>query len=366
MEFDFAALLRQPLIVFPVAGLLAWLAGATVHRFGRLVLLRLSRPFPVLNPAVRRMEHPAAYVLPLLVLQLLLRALPDELAALDAVSHWVAVMLIGAITWLALRGVKGAAEGVIARFPATVADNLAARSIHTQTHVLMRCAMFVVLLVGVAAMLMTFPSVRAVGASLLASAGVAGIVVGIAARPVLSNLIAGVQLALTQPIRIDDVLIVEGEWGWVEEITGTYVVLKLWDWRRLVVPLQWFTENPFQNWTRTSAAIMGSVFWWVDYRMPLAPLREELTRLCRAAPEWDGQVALLQVTETSERAMQLRALVTARDSPQCWDLRCRVREGLIDFMQREHPDCLPKLRTELARPDAAAGPAAAPPPPPAD
>jgi len=201
--------------------------------------------------------------------------------------------------------------------------------------------------VGLAVVLMTFPEVRAVGTSLLASAGLVGLVAGMAARPVLSNLIAGVQLALTQPIRLDDVLIVEGEWGWVEEITGTYVVLRLWDLRRLVVPLQWFIEHPFQNWTRTNADIIGSVFWWVDYRLPLAPLRAELERLCRAAPEWDGKLALLQVTEAGERAMQLRALVTARDSPKCWDLRCRVREGIIDFIQREYPQYLPRMRAEV-------------------
>jgi small-conductance mechanosensitive channel len=157
---------------------------------------------------------------------------------------------------------------------------------------------------------------------------------------VFSNLIAGLQLALAQPLRIDDVLIVQGEWGRVEEITGTYVVLKIWDERRLIIPLQWFIENPFQNWTRSNAQIIGTVFVWVDYRMPLEPLREAARRACEAAPEWDKRLCLLQVVEAGERSMQLRVLVTSGNSSLNWDLRCKVREALVDFMQREYPQYL--------------------------
>jgi small-conductance mechanosensitive channel len=195
-------------------------------------------------------------------------------------------------------------------------------------------------------MLMAFPGMRQVGTSLLASAGVAGIVVGFAARPVLSNLIAGLQIALTQPMRIDDVLIVNGEWGRVEEIRGAYVVLRIWDERRLVIPLQWFTENPFENWTRTTSSLLGTVFLWLDFRVPLEPLRAELQRIVQEAPQWDGRVAIIQVTDTNERAMQIRVLVSAADSGQAFDLRCRVREGLLGFVQREYPDGLPRLRAE--------------------
>jgi small-conductance mechanosensitive channel len=351
---------QYPALGWALAALAAAALGALVHRLGRPVVLRVSRPFPTLGAMARHCEAPSAWALPLLMLQLVLRSAPDALPAIAALRHAVTVALILALTWLVQRAVRGAAEAVLARYPVAVEDNLLARRVHTQTRVLTRSLMAGVGLLGLAAVLMTFPEVRAVGASLLASAGLAGLVVGMAARPVLSNLIAGVQLALTQPIRLDDVLIVEGEWGWVEEITGTYVVLRLWDLRRLVVPLQWFIEHPFQNWTRSSAEIVGSVFWWVDYRLPVAPLRAELERLCRAAPEWDGKLALLQVTDASERAMQLRALVTARDSPKAWDLRCRVREGLIDFIQREYPQYLPRVRAEMfAAPEAAA---AAPPP----
>jgi len=164
---------------------------------------------------------------------------------------------------------------------------------------------------------------------------------------VLGSLIAGLQIALTQPIRLDDVVIIEGEWGRIEEITATYVVVKIWDERRLVVPLQWVIEHPFENWTRREAQLFGTVFLWLDYRVPLAPLRAELERVCDSAPEWDGRVALLQVVETSERAMQVRALVSSADASKGWDLRCRVREALIDFLQRQVPDGLPRLRAEI-------------------
>jgi small-conductance mechanosensitive channel len=229
-----------------------------------------------------------------------------------------------------------------------VEDNLNARRIQTQAQLLARTAMFIVFLTGVALMLMTFPGARQFGASLLASAGVVGLVAGIAARPVFSNLIAGLQIALAQPIRLDDVLIVQGEWGRVEEITGTYVVLAIWDQRRLIIPLQWFIENPFQNWTRKSAELIGTVFMWVDYRMPLAPLREAALAACKASRNWDGRLCLLQVVEAGEKAMQLRWLVTSANSGQNWDLRCEVREAVVDYVQREYPQFLPQLRAEVS------------------
>jgi small-conductance mechanosensitive channel len=311
---------------------------------GRTVLLRLARGTHLPVAVLKRCEWPAFLVLPLVALQAVWHGAPDELAAIGRVQHANGVLLLAAITWLGLAAVQGIAEGMIALHPVDVSDNLQARRIQTQTRVLARTAMVMVGLAGVALILMTFPGARQIGTSLLASAGVAGLIVGMAARPLFSNLIAGLQIALAQPLRIDDVLIVKGEWGRVEEITGTYVVLRIWDQRRLIIPLQWFIENPFENWTRSNAEIIGTVFLRVDYRMPLEPLRTEARRLCEASPDWDRRLCLLQVTEAGEHSVELRVLVTAFDSSRAWDLRCHVREGLVGFMQREHPQHLPVWR----------------------
>ncbi len=263
-----------------------------------------------------------------------------------SLRHAWALALVAAFCWLALRALAVAEALVRERHPGTAADNLVDRRIQTQTRVLVIIARIVVVTLGASVMLMTFPAARALGASLLASAGIAGIVVGVSARPVLTNLLAGLQLGLTQPLRLDDVVIVQGEWGRIEEITSTYVVVRIWDQRRLIVPLTWFIENPFQNWTHTSAELLGSVYLWVDYRTPMPPLRAELERLCRITPDWDGRVVGLVVTDANERAVQIRALVSAADSSRAWNLRCAVREGLVDFLQRNYPDCLPRFRGE--------------------
>ena len=328
-----------------LAACAATLAALVAHRIAWLVLLRITRPSLVLHSVVQGCQRAARLALPLLALQLVWQAAPDELRYIASIRHLNGLLLIAAFTWLATAAIAGVADGVVARHPADVADNLQARRIHTQARVLSRTAGFIALLAGVSLMLMTFPGARQVGASLLASAGVVGIVAGIAARPVFSNLIAGMQIALSQPIRIDDVLIVQGEWGRVEEITGSYVVLRIWDERRLIIPLQWFIENPFQNWTRSSSQLLGTVFLNVDFAMPLAPIRDELERVVRQIPEWDGRLAKLQVTDTTERTMQLRILVTAQDAGLAFELRCKVREALIDFMQREYPQHLPLIRT---------------------
>ncbi|QEZ46887.1 mechanosensitive ion channel family protein [Cupriavidus oxalaticus] len=328
------------------AALVAVIVALIAHRLGGMLLLRITRATPVLHAIVIKSRAPAKAVLPLLALQTVWQAAPDDLRWIDSVRHLNGLLMITATTWLAARIIAGFAQGVLERHPVDVEDNMGARRIHTQTRVLSRIAMSLVIVIGASMVLMTFPGARQVGASLLASAGVVGLIAGFAAKPVFSNMIAGLQLALTQPIRLDDVLIVEGEWGRVEEITGTYVVLRIWDERRLIIPLQYFIEKPFQNWTRSSAQLMGSVFFHVDYGMPLAPLRKELERIVHAAPQWDRRFFNLVVTDATERTMQLRVLCTAASSGLAWDLRCVVREGLIDFMQREYPQFLPRLRIE--------------------
>jgi small-conductance mechanosensitive channel len=328
------------------------LAALIAHRLLRPLVLRVSRVSTLLATMARKCDRPLQLVLPLVALQIVWQGVPDDVPGMSAVEHTSSVLTIAAVTWLVVAAVQGLADAMVALHPADVADNLQARRIQTQTRVLARIAIGAVLLAGLAFILMTFPRARQLGASLLASAGVAGLIVGLAARSVFGNLLAGLQIALAQPLRIDDVLIVEGEWGRVEEITATNVVLKIWDERRLVVPLQWFIEHPFQNWTRRGASLLGTVFLWVDYSLPMQPVRAEARRLCEASANWDGRVCNVQITDSSERAMQLRILVSSADSGRAFDLRCEVREGLVDFIQRQFPQALPRMRTDVAaRPD---------------
>jgi small-conductance mechanosensitive channel len=330
------------------AALVAVVLAEGLYRVGVQAVRRATRGSAMGVTVSTAIRAPAHLLLPLLALHPVWQGAADDLPGLASVQRLTTLAMLGALTWLTARAVHGVARAVLEANPLSSDDNLTARRIQTQTRVLSRVVQGMVILVGGALMLMTFPAVRQVGASLLASAGVVGIVAGFAARPVLGNLIAGLQIGLSQPIRIDDVVIVENEWGVIEQITGTYVVVRIWDQRRLIVPLQYWVEKPFQNWTRTSSELIGTVFMWVDYRMPLQPLRDELQRVCAASTHWDQRLAMLQVTEAGEHAMQLRCLVTAASAPAAWDLRCEVREALVAFVQRDYPQFLPRGRAEVA------------------
>jgi len=346
---------RDPWAWMALVALLAVLGAMIGRRVLRATLFRLLRHNPVLQSMLRGTERAGAAAFPMLALLLVWQAAPPGLPFIVPVRHLTALLLIGSLTWFTVALIGGFAQGVMERHPVTVEDNLQARRIQTQTNVLSRSAQVVVFIAGAAMALMTFPSARQVGASLLASAGVLGIVGGLAARPVFANLIAGMQIALAQPIRLDDVLIVKGEWGRVEEITGTYVVLRIWDERRLIIPLQWFIENPFENWTRTGSQIMGTVFLWLDYATPIEPLRAEAKRLVETLAEWDRRVFAVQVTDASDRAIQVRILVSSANSGKNFDLRCKLREGLVTFLTREYPQALPvaRHRVETMEPEPA-------------
>jgi small-conductance mechanosensitive channel len=241
------------------------------------------------------------------------------------------------------------------RFSTDTEDNLLARKHITQMRILQRVAKTLLAIITVAAALMTFSEVRQYGVSLFASAGAAGLVVGLAARPVLSNLLAGIQIAMTQPIRVEDQVVVEGETGWIETITSTYVVIRLWDLRRMIVPLTYFIEKPFQNWTYESAEQIGSIILRIDRSVPVEPVRRKLDEIVRQSRLWDGKVASLQVTDTTESVVELRALVSARSPGQTWDLRCEVREKLVAFLQAEGQRASPKQGAETADSLSAAG-----------
>ena len=227
-------------------------------------------------------------------------------------------------------------------------DNLEARKIYTQVSVIKRLLISFIIVSDAGCVLMLFEPVRHLGTSILASAGIAGIILGLAAQKTLGNVLAGIQIALSQPIRIEDVVVLEGEWGAIEEITLTYVVVRLWDLRRLVVPITYFIEKPFQNWTRQSANIIGSVLFYVDFTAPVEPIRSQLQRIVEASPLWDHQVCGLQVTNISERTVELRALVSATDAGKTFDLRCEVREKLLKFIQEKFPESLPRIRGNFA------------------
>jgi len=337
---------RLPWFAVVIELLIALPVVAIIHHIGTSILLRVTATLPYSRKLVQYGHRAGGVVVFLLAAQVILRHAPDSLPGIDFIRHLTTLLLISALTWLGLRCVRAISRTIIELHPADAPDNLHARRIQTQTKVLARTVMVVIVLVGGGAALMTLPGLRQLGSSLLASAGVAGLVVGFAAKPVLGNLLAGMQIALTQPIRLQDVVIVQNEWGHIEEITGTYVVVRIWDQRRLIVPLQWFIENPFQNWTRTTSEILGTVVIWVDYRMPLDPLRAEAERICQGAAEWDGRLCQTQVVDANERAMQVRVLVSAADAGRAWELRCRLREDLIDFIQRDYPQYLPRVRTE--------------------
>lgn len=289
----------------------------------------------------------ARYLLPLLALILAAPALSVSPQLAQIFGNAMSLLLIGVLAFVLLQVVDAAAALVLQRHRIDERDNLRARSIYTQVVVLKKVVVSVIAIFTLASMLMVFESVRQFGASILASAGIAGIIVGLAAQRSIATLLAGFQIAVTQPIRVDDVVIVENEWGRIEDITLTYVVVRIWDLRRLVVPITYFIEQPFQNWTRVSADLLGTIFLHVDYTVPLAALRAELTRILKASTLWDGKVNVLQVTEAKERDIELRALVSAADASIAWDLRCEVREKLIEFLQRNYPESLPRVRASL-------------------
>jgi small-conductance mechanosensitive channel len=286
-----------------------------------------------------------------------LPAAPLAASTTTAIEKALLVAIVVLIGWAALTAVRMTSKLYLMRFHLETEDNLLARKHITQVRILRRAAETLIVTVTIAAALMTFEPVRHYGISLFASAGVAGLVVGFAARPLLSNLIAGIQIATTQPIRIDDAVVVENESGRVEDITSTYVVIRLWDQRRLIVPLTYFIEKPFQNWTREQASLIGTVLIYVDYTAPVERVRAKALEFVKASKFWDGNLASLQVTDARETSIELRVLASARSSGETFDLRCEVREKLIDFLQKEIPSSLPRVREMATVPDRPAPPA---------
>ncbi|MYZ46525.1 mechanosensitive ion channel family protein [Propylenella binzhouense] len=319
-----------------------------IHRLLARITDRIFSRNEFARKLVPRIRGPIRLALIILAVALVAPTTPLTGPQIRLIGHSLLVAFIVLVGWSLVRAVELGAALYLRRYRLDVEDNLLARKHFTQVRILRRAVDTLIIVLTASAALMTFDGVRQYGVSLFASAGAAGLVVGLAAQPVLSNLIAGIQLAITQPIRIEDAVIVEGEYGTIEEITATYVVVRLWDLRRLIVPLKYFIDTPFQNWTREGAAILGTVMLYLDYRAPIPAIRRKLGEIAKASPNWDHRVVGLQVTDAKDQVIELRALVSARNSPRAFDLRCEVREKLIAFLQAEHPEALPRQRVEFA------------------
>lgn len=295
------------------------------------------------------LPQPLRWLFPLLAVWAVspILTFPENLIRL--LQRLLAPGFVGVVAWIAVSIVFMVRDVVLSRYDLKARDNLKARTVHTQVNVMVKVALVIIAVLGIGTMLLTIEKIRQVGVSILASAGVIGIIVGFAAQRSIATLFAGIQIAITQPIRLDDVVIVEGEWGWIEEVTLTYVVVRIWDLRRLVVPITYFIEKPFQNWTRTSAEILGTVYLYADYTVPVQAIRDELRRIAEGSELWDGKVCGLQVTDAKAQTVELRALVSAEDSSKAWNLRCEVREKLLEFLRNNYPESLPRIRAELER-----------------
>lgn len=260
------------------------------------------------------------------------------------------ILLIVCFSVLIIRAIKVFEDYLYHRFDINKENNLRERKIRTQIVFIRKLLITILILLTLAAILLSFDSMRKIGAGLLTGVGVGGIIIGFAAQKSLGNLLAGLQIAFTQPIRMDDVLVVEGEWGKVEEINLTYVVVNIWDKRRLVLPINYFIEKPFQNWTRTTSEILGTVFIYTDFSVPVAALRTQFESLLQGHPLWDGKVAVLQVTDLREQTMEIRCLMSCRNSGQAFDLRCFIRERMIDYIQTHYPQSLSRTRVSIDTP----------------
>jgi small-conductance mechanosensitive channel len=332
-------------LIVAIAAVIALAAHEIAARLARRLLGNRQAYLRSLLKATNGLARLAFLVLALVIV---LPVAPIDAATIAVLARILSLATIVLIGWIAITATHVTGDLYLRRFRLDQSDNLLARKHVTQVRILRRVVDTLIVVLTVSAALMTFEPVRQYGVSLFASAGVAGLVAGLAARPMLSNLIAGIQIATTQPIRLDDEVVVENQWGRVEEITSTYVVLGLWDLRQLIVPLSYFMEKPFENCTRDSTKLIGAVTFHVGYSVPIERLRAKAVEIVKASPHWDGDVAKLQVNDAKESSLELRVIASARSSGEVSELRCEIREKLIEFLQQECPACLPPLAAATA------------------
>ncbi|WP_293297714.1 mechanosensitive ion channel domain-containing protein [Allomuricauda sp.] len=339
MESFYDTVSKESLIYLGVAllvlVLLFWGTAALMKRLGK------NQKYLLPKSSFKRLATPL--VLIFIAVLLRMKALRDLLNLEDA-GYWFrkasTILFIFAMAWAMIAMLKIIKAVIIKNYDIGVADNLKARKVYTQFTILERIFIFIIVLLATGFALMSFEEIREVGISIFASAGVAGIIIGFSAQQFIGTILAGIQIAIAQPIKLDDVVIVEGEWGRIEEITLTYVVVSIWDKRRLIVPTPYFINQPFQNWTKTSADLMGTVFLYVDYNVPFDKIREEQTKILNNTDLWDGKVNVVQVTDTKPNYLEIRCLVSAKDSSTAWDLRVYLREKLIVYLQENYPESI--------------------------
>ena len=350
----------MPLLFGELSGLPSWVPAVllvtlslAVGFLTRFILLRFirywqSRDRKLFKSLEKHLRGSMFLFLPLLLISFGVEHVNIQPGSLGFITTTVHIFIILSFCSVLIRLINVAQDMLFIRYDINISNNLRARKIRTQIIYVKKVAIAVIVMLCLSLILLSIPGVRKFGTTILAGAGVAGIIIGFALQKSLVNLFAGIQIAFTQPIKIDDAVVVEKEWGWIEEINLTYVVVRLWDLRRLVLPITYFTENPFQNWTRNNAQILGSVFLYLDYSMPLDPLRKHFEKVLSETKLWDQQTQVLQVTDTTEKTMTIRLLMTAQNSPTAWDLRCHVREKMIEFIQQHYPQGLPHVRATLS------------------
>lgn len=331
------------LILAGIAVITGWLIKFLLSIFLRQSV-QTQQEFSLVHTILFRLGKAFNYFLPLLLLNMVIPLMRVDPKYAPGLSKMAEIALTLSFAALVIGAIKVLEDYVYHSYDLKKSNNLKERKIRTQLQFIRKVSIALVLIIAACIILLSFDSMRKLGAGLLTGVGVGGIIIGFAAQKSLGNLLAGFQLAFTQPIRIDDVLVVEGEWGRVEEITLTYVVLAIWDQRKLILPINYFIEKPFQNWTRTGSEILGTAFFYMDYTVPVDQLRKEFERLLDLSPLWDKRAKALQVTNTSERTIEVRTLMSAASSGAAFDLRCYIRENLIKYVREHHPDGLPKTR----------------------
>ncbi len=341
--------IQEPWLVFSLLAVIATFIGVLIRFvfFKVLSLLSDEKNRPIVKKLSYRFKNSLFLFIPLIIILTNLNSIGFSEAWVDVAKPILQIAIIVSFTIVSFKLIYFIQDVILLQYDLDAENNVRARQVATQVVFLRKISFFVIGVLTIAVILYQFDEVRKYGAALITSAGVAGLVIGFAAQKTIGNLLAGLQIAFTQPIKLDDALVVEGEWGWVEEINLTYVVLRIWDKRRLILPITYFTEKPFQNWTRNSADIMGSVFLYIDYTIPIEKLRTAFEGFLEETDLWDEKAQVLQVTDCKDRTMELRLLMTARNSPTAWDLRCFIREKMLVYIQENYPDALPKARISM-------------------